>query len=1081
MKYVLGIDIGTSSLGLNINKLDNNENIINIIDTEDYIFGEPVINNKGKYITKNQNKRVNQLEQVQNERKNRRKNAIYHLAKEIDIKKEDIKYIQENENLLKIRAKAYKEKISLPELFAVMVHISTNRGYSGRLKKEDKGLGELFSQTKEKMDELDAKTIGELKYLLVQKQNSKILSKTKNNEGTFFKREEIEKEFDLIIEEQIKHYTILERELKYPYINDIEKNLIVCKKLKAIIFFQRPIKWDKNSIGNCNIYRDKKVVSKSSILFEKYRTLQMLSNLEFTDYTKIDIKYFSKALNILDGKKDMSVTKFLKGLGYENKTFKNNGNIKDEKIKGLYTNKKLSENFKEWDTLTLEQQESVIDFLSILSSSDEIELGDLEKIYDDYISFSNRDTNIKEFLELNKHKLEPLSEFNLPKSRSSYSKEALEKFIEFFENGMIDGINEPEKILRKIENIEEPKKIFENLNITNPIVLRAIKESLYEIEKVVKVYGEPYKINIEFTRDIKKSLKQRGEIEAKNNIRHKDKNLIKNELQKYGLKLTNNNIKKYILWQQQNYRCPYTGKMINMCAYTGSKIEKTSDILNYELEHIVPESKGGTRAMYNLVLADKEANKDKNNKTPYEYFNDKENWRYIQGYIEHLEKITKETKNLEIFIEGKEKIILDKEELKKKLKLLKSQKSAMELGKSEFGQRSYSDTSYIAKELTQLLKDKYLNTKDIVITKGGIVAYLRNIWGLNDILPYIRDKENKPIYDKDRNKIPYEEYQKVKKENLFEFDKRCDHRHHAIDAIVISFCSRSLVNKLSTFHGKFGHLPRKKAKDYFKDGEIELYNEVKSLFDKNSFYTKVQNIIADITVWHKPDRHPRGDFFDETIYGKDSDGYFIKRVKAVDFFDKITKIEKVKENIEKWVVSKETKIALIENFEKFKEEQSIKEIASNLYNYKRQTSIKKIQIKAGRTKKQKFNDTLDKKLKNGYGVNSGYSCINIDKSTFKFDLIPNHKFKYNKDKNILQLFPNDIIFDKQTKRFFIVSSFAEKEIIKAKNITESDSFDKVRDSSIKEVSYKYFGKRSLKNIILVNSKVDIEIIKKSYL
>lgn len=1068
MKYTLGIDIGTSSLGLNLTELDSGDKPKDIIFTDDYIFGEPVINNKGNYITKNQEKRSNKSERIQNYRENRRKNAIYHLAKDIGIKEKDIKDIQLNKDILEIRANAYKMKITLPEFFAVMIHMSTNRGYNGRLKKEDKGLGELFHQTNEKLKELNAKTIGELKYILVKNQGSKILSRTKTIEGTFFRREQIEEEFDLILKEQLKYYPVLNKETSYPYENDTEQNLIIYKKLKAIIFYQRPIKWDNDSIGDCNIYEDEKVVSRSSILFEKYRVLQLLSNLEFTDNTKIDIKDFFKALDILDGFKEKSVIKFLIELGYENKTLKNNGNIKDGKIKGLISNKKLRDTFDDWENLTFDQKESVIDFLSILSSSDEIELGDLEKIYEEYITFSNKDNNIKEFLELNKQKLCPLSELDLPKGRAAYSLKALKKILEFFKNGVLDGINEPEKTLREIEGIKEPKKTFDNLNITNPIVLRAIKETMLEIKKVVKKYGKPYKINIEFSRDIKKSLKQRGEIEARSNQRYKDKQLIKKELQKYGIKPIGKNIQRYILWQQQLYRCVYTNIHIEI-----------SELTSYELEHIVPESKGGARVMYNLVLAHKDANKDKNNKTPYEYFHDKENWKHIQNYIDRLEKIIKETKNLEVFIEGKNKIVLDKDELKKKLKLLKSQKSAIELGKSEFGQRSYSDTSYIAKEVTKLLKDKYPNTKDIVVTKGSIVAYLRNLWGLNDILPFVRDKENKPIYDKDRNKISFKEYQNLKKENLFEFDKRCDHRHHAIDAIVISFCSRSLVNKLSKFHGKFGYFPRRKVKT-FVEGEKELYTEIKNLFDKNSFYTKVQNIIGDIIVWHKPDRHPKGNFFDETIYGKDKENNLIKSVKVTDFFDKVTDIEKAKEKIEKWVAFEETKEQLIANFEKFRDEKTIKEIVLNFYNYKRQTPIKKIKIKFGRRAPQKFNEQLDKKVKNGYAINNGYSCINIDKTTLEYQLIPNHKFSIVQDESILQLFPSDIVFDSKSRSFYKIVSFAQKEVIKAKSITESDSFDSILKQDKGGISYKFFGSRSLENIILINSKVDIDRIKEKY-
>ena len=137
----------------------------------------------------------------------------------------------------------------------------------------------------------------------------------------------------------------------------------------------------------------------------------------------------------------------------------------------------------------------------------------------------------------------------------------------------------------------------------------------------------------------------------------------------------------------------------------------------------------------------------------------------------------------------------------------------------EFLARQMNDTRYISKMVMSLLSnivrekdEEEATSKNVIPCTGKITAKLKDDWGLNDIWNTIvmsrferlneltnteafgrwENKEGKRVFQTD---VPLELRRGFSK-------KRIDHRHHAMDALVIACASRNVINYLNNESAK---------------------------------------------------------------------------------------------------------------------------------------------------------------------------------------------------------------------------------------------------------------------------------------
>ena len=256
--------------------------------------------------------------------------------------------------------------------------------------------------------------------------------------------------------------------------------------------------------------------------------------------------------------------------------------------------------------------------------------------------------------------------------------------------------------------------------------------------------------------------------------------------------LSKSDITRYKLWLDQKYRSPYTGEMIPL-----NKLFTTS----FEIEHIIPQSRYFDDSLSNKVICESEVNKDKDNSTAYEYIKNNSGKK-----IELAGK-----KEVTIFrLQEYEQFIQDNFSKNR----TKMKKLLMEDIPESFIQRQLNDSRYISKVVKDLLskivreeKEQETTSKNVIPINGSITSKLKQEWGLNDIWNDIITPRFERL-NKLTNSKNFGEWTNKGGNNVFQTQvpielqkgfnkKRIDHRHHALDALIIACATRSHISFLN--------------------------------------------------------------------------------------------------------------------------------------------------------------------------------------------------------------------------------------------------------------------------------------------
>ena len=176
-----------------------------------------------------------------------------------------------------------------------------------------------------------------------------------------------------------------------------------------------------------------------------------------------------------------------------------------------------------------------------------------------------------------------------------------------------------------------------------------------------------------------------------------------------------------------------------------------------------------------MVLAHESCNAEKKNKTPWQAWGDgrsPERWRIIQERAAQFRAAKLFGKSSQLLHDG-------------------DAMDAKEIG--EFSNRQFQETSWIARECAEWLREI---CPDVMVSRGRMTAWLRRCWGLEKIIPELRYESGLPVLDDKGGEIHPDEFRAETRRA----DKRIDHRHHIVDAIVIGLTDRSLFQRMTRLY-----------------------------------------------------------------------------------------------------------------------------------------------------------------------------------------------------------------------------------------------------------------------------------------
>ncbi len=773
-------------------------------------------------------------------------------------------------NPYELRAKAINEEITLFELGRILYHLIQRRGFLSNSRsagsedieksvifKGDAKSGKIgISDTQESIEE--NKTLGAYLNQIKPKEFETYQKESERIRNRYTTRAMYIDEFEQIWEKQKDFHTELTDELK-TLLGGRKKDGY---KDDGVLFHQRPLRSQKHLVGNCTLEPSKTKCQLSAIPFEEFRVYSWINTVECNG-KKLNEKERNLLANQLFSKEKVKFMDLRKVLKKADSTFQFNYKD-DDSIVGTHTisklsNKKffganwfdLSEKEREdiWHVLySFEDRDKLKDYAKNNWDFDDVKAEKISKfnLKDGYTNLSRKAINnilpplklgftydlavvlggIKnafgnewEVLENEKRSLIIDNIFDIVRNNKEGS------FIDALKDFLKEDYNLSEKKLCKlyhhsatIETTEILAKLPVNKdadkeiqNIRNPIVVTALFEIRKLVNEIIDDYGSLDQIKVELARDLKISKTKRNEIRREQKRLESENDRIKAELDYIGQRYSHDNILKYKLWEECNKTCPYTGKQIEVTQLFSGEIQ---------IEHIFPWSRSLNDSFMNKTLCFADENRAKGNKTPYEY------------YIEKGEDIweTKKAQALSCFKSKK-----GYANAYQKFKQFIKQKHD-----SDFISRQLNDTRYISKEAKNYLSKI---CKDVQVAPGQMTANLRKKWGLNTIL---NDDNNK---------------------------SRDDHRHHAVDALVMACSTRNHLQELTKWNrynrtGELKNFPMP-WEGFRQDAENAIDKVLISHKKTNNILTIRTNKVKKNGVEFKNiGVAARGQLHKETVFGK---------------------------------------------------------------------------------------------------------------------------------------------------------------------------------------------------------------------
>ncbi|WP_276502655.1 type II CRISPR RNA-guided endonuclease Cas9 [Terrimonas pollutisoli] len=794
----------------------------------------------------------------------------------------------------------------------------------------------------------------------------------------------------------------------------IEKGLKYLIK-EQVIYYQRELKDQSDLIGFCRYEKSERVIPKSHPPFQEFKIWEQINKLSINTKIQKGIKkngepkyeyndvplatsYKQWLFDEFQKKKEISGKGFYVKLEKEGTIIKNetflNGIHKDAKLKGNETLLFLKAQLKEWfEKLKLNESKNLIEFWEILYNAKGNE----------YDLNSERCKKIRTFIESKTGIIENIdklvirfAKIKFARNYASLSLKAIINLLPLLRTGDYFDPSLPHSIHSTIVKIlnekqEDPflksvQEILDNYQhifladggmqssyaailvygkhtaetytgddiksyaeikqiprgeLRNPLAEQLINETLKMLAAIWKQHGEkPDEVHIELARELKNSADERKKIYDANNNNRKINERVKQRLRELNKETSLGNIERYRLWSLQASEPfptpekasePTAGEIEKMrlwedqkciSPYTGQPIPLSQlfDKGLYDIDHIIPKSRYFDDSLTNKVVCERSVNIDKGNRTAWEYF--------------EAGSVTEKLLSKEHFTSHVNQNFFGKK--RKNLLATKIPQDPVA--------RQLKDTQYIATRVREEIS-KIVGSDNVKTTTGSITDYLRHNWGLTDKFKGLTSER----FNNARQLLKNEE-----KRNELKWSKRIDHRHHAMDALIVACTQPAHIHRLNNLNKELqdwlSKNKEKVSKDFAgtdeelmeeflnlaKDKRESLLEEIKGFrnFEQpwKSFSVDSKAALEKIIVSHKPKEklliqkaekgkdankkdvlRIRGKLHDATLYGL-SQGKESYRIKLSKLAGKQFATEKTIEKI----IDPLIKEALKNHLEKYK-------------------------------------------------------------------------------------------------------------------------------------------------------------------
>jgi CRISPR-associated endonuclease Csn1 len=834
MRYRLGLDLGTNSIGWAMIRLDVSGAPCAVIRAGVRIFSDGRNPKSGASLAVD--RRLARSMRRRRDRLLKRKARMMRMLVDYRFFPSDNNECKrlEQTNPYELRAKGLDHPLTPAEFARAVFHINQRRGFKSNRKTDKKeatgsALKDAIKGVRSALEGGGARTVGEFLYqrmLSGEPVRARYReSRTQNAEG----KTRILKSYDLYIDRAMVEAEFDALWASQKRFNAQQYNDKAYTDIKDTLLFQRPLKPVKP--GRCTLLPDEERAPLALPSVQRFRMLQEVNNLRVTSADLTD-RLLTKSERdlVIEALESNAKRTFIQIRRLLQLPASTSFNLEDEKrpeLKGNATAASLRREglFGEaWDRLTRSQQDEIVERL--ITEESEAKLIDWLKLgfgFDD-------------------ERAESIASAGMPEGFGNLSRKALTRLLPHLESDVItydkavqaagfehhsqlsaavtgevlDSLPYYGRVLQRHVGFGsgDPKDPEEKQfgKIANPTVHIGLNQTRLIINTLIKKYGHPAEVIVELARDLKQSKAHKDEEQKRQaenqrrNDRHRE--TIAEILGVSTHQVRREDIQKVVLWEELHRdplerRCPYSGEMISIQQLLSASIE---------IEHILPFSQTLDDSLNNKTVSLRSANRIKGNQTPYEAFG-KHN---VQGFDYAA--------------------ILTRAASMPKGKAYRFAPDGMQRWLKEdqgFLARALNDTRYlsrIAREYVSLICPD-----ETRVIPGQLTAMLRAKFGLNAVLGHEGEKN------------------------------REDHRHHAVDACVVAVTDRKLLQRFAS------------ASASARARQLDRLVEDMPL-PWASYREHVARAVHAIKVSHRPDHGFEGAMHNDTAYGLGESGQVHHRV-----------------------------------------------------------------------------------------------------------------------------------------------------------------------------------------------------------
>lgn len=823
-RKVLGLDLGVGSIGWCLITLDKDEKPQSILGMGSRIVplstDDATEFTQGKAITKNKMRTVARTIRKGMDRYQLRREALKKVLREHGMLPDESLIKLPLLELWELRARAATSggQLSLTELGRVLLHINQKRGYKhakadeaaeaeaeGKPKKEKEG---YVAQVKGRYQALKEKgqTIGQhfAEELRANQQTApRGVYYTYRIKEQVYPREAYIEEYDQIMKEQRTFYPELLTDALIGRIRD------------RIIFYQRPLKSCKQLVSTCEFEKKERVVQvkrinkdgveelvertitigpkvapKSSPIFQVCKVWESIQNIRlyYPDGTerKLDQEEKQKLFDYLQKNDKLSLTALRKVLKIKPKEKLWCDKLLEKGIAGNTTAailRKALKGYEQYEGLLRFDLKNKVDedgvILPIIDESYQNE--PLYKLWHILYSIEDKDDMRRALVGQLGIKEEDLDDglmdalYKIDFVKQGYGNKSAKficKLLPHLQEGKMyseaaeaAGVRHSDSMTaqeRDERSLLEEIPLLQKNALRQPVVEKILNQMINLVNALKREHGEIDEVRVELARELKMSREEREEATKSNNAREKENKAIAEDIKVHNVTPTKSRIQKYRLWQESDKCCIYCGKRVDRVQFLrGEEIE---------VEHIIPRSILLDDSMSNKVCAHRSCNQEKGNRFAMEYIQSK-GWE--QSYIERVNSLFHDKK-------------ISYSKLQRLLMLPKDLPE-------DFIERHLRLSQYISREAQGILRK---GIRLVSASEGSVTAKLRQLWGYDNILRDLNLERYRSMGETEVVTVEHRDGERTD-ERIKDWSKRKDHRHHAIDALVVACTRQSYIQRLN--------------------------------------------------------------------------------------------------------------------------------------------------------------------------------------------------------------------------------------------------------------------------------------------